>query len=55
MYFRHLYIDCSGQYKGFRLAKGRLYRDRMLVGFTTTYTISAYHNLCPNSAHSDVY
>ena len=21
-------------------------RDRMVVGFTTTYTISAYHHLC---------
>jgi len=25
---------------------GRRGRDRMVVGFTTTYAISAYHHLC---------
>ena len=26
--------------------KGRRWRDRMVVGFTTTYAISAYHHWC---------
>ena len=26
--------------------RGRRSRDRMVVGFTTTYAISAYHHLC---------
>ena len=36
---------------------GRRGRDRMVVGFTTTYSISAYHHLFvrPNPAHGDVY
>ena len=36
---------------------GRRGRDRMVVSFTTTYSISAYHHLFvrPNPAHGDVY
>ena len=26
------------------VARGSQYRDRMVVGFTTTYAISGYHN-----------
>ena len=28
------------------ILRGRRGRDRMLVGFTTTYSIDAYHRLC---------
>ena len=28
----------------FNRTRGRLGRDRMVVGFTTTYAISAYHH-----------
>ena len=28
----------------FHLSKGRRCRDQMVVGFMTTYTISAYHH-----------
>jgi len=28
------------------LTRGRCGRDRMVVGFTTTYAISAYHHWC---------
>jgi hypothetical protein len=28
------------------LLKGRRSRDRVVVGFTTTYVISVYHHLC---------
>jgi hypothetical protein len=30
----------------FNLYGGRLSRDRMVVGFTTTYAISSYHHWC---------
>jgi hypothetical protein len=30
----------------FNRTRGRLGRDRMVVGFTTTYAISAYHHWC---------
>jgi hypothetical protein len=30
----------------FALNRGRRGRDRMVVGFITTYAISAYHHLC---------
>ena len=34
--------------------RGRYGRDRMVVGFTTTYAISAYHHLCCEfKSHSD--
>ena len=29
-----------------KLNRGRHYRDRLVVGFTTTYAISAYHHRC---------
>jgi len=29
-----------------KLHRGRHERDRMMVGFTTTYAISAYHYWC---------
>ena len=35
-------IDCSIT----KFIGGRRGRDRMVVGFTTTYTISAYHHVC---------
>jgi len=28
------------------ILRGRRVRDRMVVGFTTTYAISAYHRWC---------
>jgi len=31
-------------YNNLYLFKGRRGRDRMVVGFTTTYAISAYHH-----------
>jgi hypothetical protein len=32
--------------KPYNIVRGRRGRDRMVVGFTTTYAISAYHLLC---------
>jgi hypothetical protein len=41
----------------FIISRGRRGHDRMVVGFTTTYVISAYHHLyCEFEFHSgDVY
>jgi hypothetical protein len=38
-----------------KLGKGRRGRDRMVVGFITTYAISAYHHQHLNPAHGEVY
>jgi len=35
--------------------KGRRGRDRMVVGFTTTYAISAYHHWCSNLDQGKMY
>jgi hypothetical protein len=43
-----LYTYCDTGYK-----RGR--RDSMVVGFTTTYAISAYQLISSNPAHSEVY
>jgi len=34
------------------LFRGRRGRDRMVVGFTTTYAISAYHHWCQFESRS---
>ena len=43
-------MPCSGHHLGFQIntwnIRGRRGRDRMVVGFTTTYAISAYHHWC---------
>jgi hypothetical protein len=38
------YVDVSKQYNGTYFLGGRRGRDRMVVGFTTTCAISAYHH-----------
>ena len=35
-------VDTS--YRNFKIFRGHSGRDRMVVGFTTTYAISAYHH-----------
>jgi hypothetical protein len=35
---------CKGDTSSILLWRGRHGRDRMVVGFTTTYAISAYHH-----------
>jgi hypothetical protein len=35
--------------------RGRRGRDRIVVGFTTTYVISAYHHWCSNLDQDEVY
>ena len=41
----------------FFICRGRCRRDHMLVAFTTTYTISAYHHniVSSNPSHGKVY
>ena len=47
-------VSLSGDHKS---GRGRRGRDSMVVGFTTTYAISAYHTKVVNSnpVHGEVY
>jgi len=39
-------FKCHYLNKTYIILRGRRGRDRMVVGFTTMYTISAYHHWC---------
>jgi hypothetical protein len=45
-------LSCSFTYISFLFPRGRRGRDRMVVGFTTTYAISAYHHWCEFKSRS---
>jgi hypothetical protein len=45
----HIYIHYS------KWCRGRHGRDHMVVGFTTTYAISAYHHWCCEFDQGEVY
>ena len=47
-------VSLSGDHKS---GRGRRGRDSMVVGFTTTYAISAYHTdvVSSNPVHGEVY
>ena len=43
---RNKYTKLSKKFQNTREKSGRRGRDRMVVGFPTTYAISAYYRLC---------
>ena len=45
-WLRHSNLKCQLHTLSLYVIKGRRGRDRMVVGFTTTYAISAYHHWC---------
>jgi hypothetical protein len=40
------YVIWYSEWNAYNILQGRRGRDRMVVGFTTTYAISAYHHRC---------